>query len=92
MNGRKGELKEEGQKRRGGVGGYMGEERFPSIHNALTAKNASHVSSSVRTEAQRFRDGSSASVQPHTLTRRSIPGKDLRPLGADWLQLLLPWQ
>lgn len=78
--------------------------RFPSIHNALTAKNASCflVSLLVAKLFQRpvsvvWRGQflSSASVQP-ALTCRSIPGEIGGPLStrtsADWSQLLLPWQ
>lgn len=51
--------------RRGG-GVDTGEERLPSIHNALTAKNAPRVPSSVRAEAHRFRDGFLLAVSPAT--------------------------
>lgn len=68
MNGRKGELKEEGQKRWGG-GVNAGEGRVPSIHNALTAKKALRVSSSVRAEAQPLRGGFLLAVSPATHLR-----------------------
>lgn len=83
MNGREGAQGGRDRKGRRGV----------DTVSSCVAKDASRVSYSVRAEAQRFGGGALLAVSPATtLTGRSIPGRDRRPLRADWLQLLLPWQ